>query len=373
MRKIISILILLSLMSILLASPGEAAEVKVRIKDLVKLEGVDEVQLFGYGLVVGLNGTGDKRGSVFTIQSISNMLQRLGISVNPEELRVKNVAAVMVTCKLSPFIKVGSCVDVTVSSIGDASSLQGGTLLLTPLQAMDGQVYVLAQGPISIGGFSVAGGGGRVQRNHPTVGRIPRGGIVKRELPLAMLRDGSLSLVLCQPDFATASRIANAINEVFTDEKIAFALDAGTIRVKVPDKYRQKGCVVDFVSQIEQISIVPDTVARVVINERTGTIVMGKDVKISPVAVSHGNLLVTIKVTPVISQPTPLSGGETVVEEKEEIKVEEEKGKVALMEGATVEELVRALNAIGVGPRDMIAIFQAIKEAGALQGELVIM
>ncbi|RLE06881.1 flagellar biosynthesis protein FlgA [Candidatus Aerophobetes bacterium] len=369
MKKTISILLIL--MTVLFTSLSEAEEIKVRIKDIARIKGAEEVQLFGYGLVVGLNGTGDKRGSTFTIQSISNMLQRLGISVDPQKLRLKNVAAVMVTCNLSPFIKAGNYVDVTVSSIGDASSLQGGTLLLTPLQGMDGEIYVLAQGPLSIGGFNVSGGGGTVQKNHPLVGRIPRGGIVKKELPLAMVKNKDLSLILSQPDFTTASRIADVINEVFPDNP-ATALDAGMIKIKIPEKYTEEGRIVNFISQIGELPVVPDMVAKVVINERTGTIVVGKEVKISPVAVSHGNLLVTVKVSPVISQPPPFSEGETVVKEKEEIEVKEEKGKIAFIKGTTVEELVRALNGIGASPRDIIAIFQAIKEAGALQGELVI-
>jgi len=369
MKKTISILLIL--MTVLFTSLSEAEEIKVRIKDIARIKGAEEVQLFGYGLVVGLNGTGDKRGSTFTVQSISNMLQRLGISVDPKELRLKNVAAVMVTCNLSPFTKVGNYVDVTVSSIGDASSLQGGTLLLTPLQGMDEEIYVLAQGPISIGGFNVAGGGGTVQKNHPLVGRIPRGGIVKKELPLIVLKEQNLSLILSQPDFTTASHIANTINKTFLNNP-AIALDAGTIKIKIPEKYSKEGRIVDFISQIGELPVIPDMIARVIVNERTGTIVVGKEVKISPVAVSHGNLFVTIKVTPVISQPPPLSEGETVTTEKKEIEVKEEGGKIALIKGTTVEELVRTLNSIGASPRDIIAIFQAIKEAGALQAELVI-
>jgi len=364
-------LLILTLIFLSTISLGSMGEVKVRIKDIVKIQGTEETQLFGYGLVVGLQGTGDKKGVPFTIQSISNMLQRLGISVDPQQLKIKNVAAVIATSTLSPFNKVGSHIDITISSIGDATSLQGGTLLLTPLQAMDGEVYVLAQGPISIGGFNITGGGGSVQKNHPTVGRIPGGGIVKKETPLTLLNQGNLSLILSYPDFTTAERVAEEINKTFSSS-FAKAQDAGTVKVEIPEEYKKEGALVNFISQIGEVCVIPDTKAKVVINERTGTIVTGKNIKISKVAVSHGNLFVTVKTTPVISQPLPYSEGETVTTQKEEMEVKEEKGRMTLVEGATVEELVQALNALGVTPRDIIAIFQAIKEAGALQGELVI-
>jgi len=364
-------ILILTLIFLLPISFESIGEVKVRIKDITKIQEIEETQLFGYGLVVGLNGTGDKKGVPFTIQSISNMLQRLGISVDSQQLKLKNVAAVMVTCTLSPFNKIGSHIDVTVSSIGDATSLQGGTLLFTPLQTIDGEVYVVAQGQISIGGFNISGGGGLAQKNHPTVGRIPGGGIVKKEISLTFLNKGNLSLVLSYPDFATAEHIAEEINKTFSNS-LAKAQDAGIVKVEIPEEYKKERALVDFISQIEGIYVIPDTKAKVVINEKTGTIVTGKNIKISKVAVSHGNLFVTIKTTPIISQPPPFSEGETVTTQKEEIEVKEEKGRMTLVEGATVEELVQALNALGVTPRDIIAIFQAIKEAGALQGELVI-
>jgi len=349
------------------------AEVKVRIKDVARLEKLEEIQLFGYGLIVGLNGTGDKRGATFTIQSMSNMLQKLGISVDPEKLKIKNVAAVMVTLDLSPFAKVGSRVDVTLSSIGDATSLEGGTLLFTPLQGRDGEIYAVAQGSISIGGFNVTAGGGgtAVRKNHPTVGRIPNGGIVKKEPPLKMPEE-ELSLVLFSPDFTMVSRIAQAINEAFS-ASLARALDASAVRIEIPEEYKTEGLTVDFICRVQEIFFVPGTVAKVVINERTGTVVVGKDVRVSPAAVAHGNILVTIKSTPVISQPPAFSPGETVVTEKVEVEVEEKKGRMTLIKGTTVDELINTLNVLEVTPRDMIAIFQALKEAGALQAELVIM
>lgn len=348
------------------------AEVKVRIKDVARLAKLEEIQLFGYGLIVGLNGTGDKRGVTFTIQSLSNMLQKLGISVDPEKLKVKNVAAVMVTSLLSPFAKVGSRVDVTLSSIGDATSLEGGTLLFTPLQGRDGEIYIVAQGSISIGGFNVtAGGGAAVRKNHPTVGRIPNGGIVKKEPPLTMPEE-ELSLVLFSPDFSMVSRMTQAINEAFSTN-LARALDASAVRIRIPEKYQTEGLTVDFISRVQDLSFVPDTVAKVVINERTGTLVVGKDVRITPVAVAHGNILITIKSTPIISQPRARSSGETVVTEKVEVEVEEKKGRMTLIKGTTVDELINTLNVLEVTPRDMIAIFQALKEAGALQAELIIM
>jgi len=368
MKKIV--LILLSLALIFSSTVSFSNEVEVRIKDITRLQNLEEVQLFGYGLVVGLNGTGDKTGATFTLQSISNMLQNMGIVIDPEKIRVKNCAAVMVTSKVSAFSKPGTRIDVMVSSLGNATSLEGGTLLLTPLQGIDGNVYVLAQGPVSIGGFNVETGGAAFRKNHPTVGKIPGGGIVKKS-PLAEIPREEIGLLLSQPDFTTASRISEAINKHFS-ENLATAKDASVVKVKIPQSLQGEK-LVEFISQIQNLPVIPETSARVVINERTGTIVMGSKVRISPVAVAHGNLFVTIERTPVISQPPPLSEGETVVEEKTEIKAEEERGRVVLLEGTTVEELVRSLNALGVTPRDIIAIFQALKEAGALQAELIIM
>ncbi len=363
----------------------------LRIKELAYVRGVRPNELIGYGLVVGLNGTGDKSGTKFTIQSLANMLTRMGVTVKASDIKVKNVAAVVVTAKLPPFAKRGTRIDVVVSSIGDASSLQGGTLLLTPLRGADGLVYAVAQGPVSVGGFSVGGaGGGRVQKNHPTVGRIPGGALVEREVPL-FLEDGALSIYLRRPDFTTAMRVAEAINRKMGG-RIAFAQDAASIKVRVPKEY--EGRIVPFIASIEAIEVRPDALAKVVIDERTGTIVMGERVRIRTVAVSHGNLSVEIKELKRVSQPMPFAppppagtppvvpqpgetvvapGGQTVVVPESQVKVEEEKGKVALIEeGVTIGEVVRALNALGVSTRDLISILQAIEAAGALEGELEI-
>jgi len=370
MRKAIPII--LSLIILLFVSRCTIAETKIRIKEIVNFGKMQEVELFGYGLIVGLNGTGDKGGATFTVQSVSNMLQKMGIAVDPDNLRIKNVAAVMVTATLSPFTREGSHIDVIVSSLGDSTSLEGGTLLPTPLQEIGGTLYVLAQGPVSIGGFNVSAGGGSVQKNHPTVGRIPGGGIVKKEIPLAMPEE-ELSLILSRPDFTTASRMSEIINEDFS-QSLAKAVDPSTVKVEIPQEYQKEGLLISFISRIENLSLVPDRIARVVINERTGTIVVGEDVKIFPTAVAHGGLFITITQTPIISQPSAFSEkGETVVTEKTEIEVSEEKGRMMLLQGTTVQELVNALNALGVTPRDLIAIFQALKEAEALQAELVIM
>lgn len=369
MNKILVIFVIVVLFFSFTSAPS-AEKVQVRIKDITQLRELKEVQLFGYGLVVGLNGTGDRRGATFTVQSIANMLQNMGVAINPGDLRVKNCAAVVVTCSLSALKKPGSRVDVVVSSLGNASSLEGGTLLLTPLQGMDGSVYVLAQGPVTIGGFNVEAGGTSSRKNHPTVGRIPGGGIVKHSPEIKIPRD-QIELILSHPDFTTAARMADAINNEFS-QNIATPVDAASVKILIPNAL-QDGEVVDFISRLQDISVVPETIARVVINERTGTIVLGENVRISPVAVAHGNLFVTISRTPLVSQPPPLSEGETVKEEKIEVETREEKGRVKMLEGATVEQLVRSLNTLGVTPRDIIAIFQALKKAGALQAELIIM
>lgn len=366
----------ISLFSVFL--PISYSATAVKIKNIARIQGVYENQLLGYGLVVGLNGTGDRGGSVFTMQSVANMLQRMGIKVSPDMVRIRNVAAVVVTANLPPFAKSGSRLDVLVSSIGDATSLQGGTLLLTGLQSINGDTYALAQGPVSIGGFDVGAAGGKVRKNHPTVGRIPNGAVTQKQVDEAILSldNGSLNLILKKPDFTTAARVAEAINGSLGEAKApaktyAMALDAGTVRVEVPSEV--SGNLVAFISTIENLTIIPDTEAKVVINERTGTIVMGEDVGISTVAVSHGSLSVEIKSRPAVSQPQPFSSGETVVTPNTEVIVDEQKGRLILVPaGVSIGELVRALNAIGGTPRDLIAILQAIKEAGALHAELVI-
>lgn len=341
-----------------------------RIKDLVHIQGVRENQLIGYGLIVGLKGTGDKGGGKFTINSLANMLRKLGVSVDPAELKVKNVAAVIVTATLPPFARRGERIDVTISSLGDASSLQGGTLLLTPLKGADDQVYAVAQGPLSVGGFAAEGGAAGVQKNHPTVARIPQGALIEREVPFSLNPQSPLIMTLDRADFVTAARIAKKINDTLNMD-LAHAQDPRSISLTIPSQFQKN--LVELVATIQEIEVEPDTQARVVINERTGTVVVGENVRISSVAISHGNLSIEIKETQQVSQPPPLSPGETQKVPQTDITIHEERGNlIPLPANTTVGELVRALNAIGVSPRDLIAILQSIRAAGALHAELEI-
>lgn len=343
----------------------------VRIKELASFEGVRENQLVGYGLVVGLNGTGDSDQARLQLQSVANMLERMGVSVNPGLIKLKNVAAVMVTATLPPFAKQGNQLDVTASSLGDAKSLAGGTLVMTPLKGADNQVYAVAQGSILTNSFAFGGQGASIQKNHPTAGRIPNGALVERELPNSLAGKSRLRLNLAQADFTTASRIASVVNGKFGGG-IAVTADPGSVMIQVPDGYSSR--MIDFIASVETLDVRPDRIAKVVLNERTGTIVMGDQVRISTVAVSHGNLSLVIKETPQVSQPAPLStGGETKVVPRTQLKVEEEARRLMLLsEGATIGDVVRALNTLGVTPRDLIGILQAIKAAGALQADLTI-
>ena len=346
-----------------------------RIKDIAFVKGISGYQVIGYGLVVGLNGTGDSRRASFTIQSVVSMLRRFGITITDENLRTRNVAAVMVTATIPPFAKEGAVVDVIVSSIGDATSLHGGNLLMTPLVGQDGIVYAVAQGPVSVGGFDVrTATGTEYRRNVTTTGRVPNGAIIERAIPSNFYNlSDKVEIVLRQPDFTTAKRIANAINLKF-NSNIAFAVDISAVVVKVPSEFQSSEKVVDFISQIETIEVQPDAVARVVINERTGTIVVGENVTISPVAISHGAIHIEIQSVPIISQPSPFSQGQTVVTQLTTINVYQDTTVVKAIEGvATVQDIAKALNALKVLPRDIIAIFQALKEAGALKAELIIM
>ena len=376
--KLIWVILLAVIIALGLSVPARA---EVRVKDVARIQGVRENELFGYGLVVGLNGTGDKSGaSPFTPQTIASMLLRMGITVPRDKLSPKNAAAVIVTAKLPPFAKPGSTIDAVVSSLGDATSLQGGTLFLTPLEGPDRKVYAVAQGPISVGGFqfiapTTAFGttGETVQKNHPTVGRVPNGAIVEREVAMA-LDPSTVTVTLTQPDFTTAARLAQAVNKTLGSD-LGRAVDAGTVRVAVPPPYQ--GRLVEFIARVENSMLNTDAPpAKVVINERTGTVIMGDQVRIRSIAVSHGNLSIHIKSEFAVSQPPPFSppGSATVVVPRSETTVKEEKANVALLpEGASIGEVVRALNAIGATPRDLIAILQAIKQAGALQAELEIM
>lgn len=343
-----------------------------RIKDIAFVDGVRPNQLVGYGLVVGLNGTGDKSSAVYTTQSIANMLNKMGLKFDPSAIKVKNTAAVLITAELPPFAKPGMKIDVLVSSLGDATSLQGGTLIATPLRGHDGAVYSVAQGALALAGFSAGTQGAKVTKNHQTAGKIPNGAIIEREVPLALSGRQDLYLSLRSPDFTTARNVAEAINKDFS-AKVAEAVDAGSVRLHVPAPEAAEG-VVGFISRVEGINVVSDSVTKVVVNERTGTVVMGENVRISTVAVSHGDISIEIRTQYLISQPNPFSRkGETVVVPYEEVGVNEQRARlVVLPESVTLGEVVRALNLVGVTPRDLVAILQAIKAAGALQAELEI-
>ncbi len=367
LKGLISGLLAFALAFPCLPYPAMAA---TRIKDIVDIEGVRDNMLVGYGLVVGLNGTGDSiRNSPFTEQSLLGMLERLGVNVRGQSLLTKNVAAVMVTATLPPFSTQGSRIDVTVSALGDSKSLLGGTLLVTPLLGADSEVYAVGQGPVATGGFSAAGDATSVTKNVPTAGRISSGAIVEREIPFSLGQLKTVRLSLRNPDFTTARRITQAINAHF-GEGIAAALDPANVQVAVP---AGKTDVIGLLTDIEQLQVNPDEVAKVVINESSGVIVMGEKVRISTVAIAQGNLTVRVTETPQVSQPSAFSEtGETTVVPRTQIAVDEQSGhKIAvLQEGVTLQQLVESLNALGVGPRDIISILQAIKAAGALQAEI---
>lgn len=345
-----------------------------RIKDIVDIEGVRENQLVGYGIVVGLNGSGDSlNNSPFTKQSLTAMLERLGVNVRGENVKTGNVAAVMVTATLGAFSNQGTTVDVTVSSLGDATSLQGGTLLVTPLLGADGEVYAVAQGSVAISGFTVAGDAAKVTQNIPTTGRIPGGAIVEREIDFKLEQYREIRFALKNPDFTTARRIEQAING-FTGGAVAMAENAASVKIALPAGYH--GNIVGLITDIEQLPVTPDQPARVVIDERSGVIVMGSDVRISTVAIAQGNLTIRITETPQVSQPNPFAEqGETVVVPRTDIAINESPdAKLTMLEsGVTLQDLVTGLNRLGVSPRDMITILQAIKAAGALQAEITSM
>jgi flagellar P-ring protein precursor FlgI len=344
----------------------------VRVRDLVMISGARDNQLVGYGLVAGLAGDGDK-DPIYTKQTIANMLQRYGINVPATTLSSKNVAVVMVTADISAFVKNGERIDVQVASMGDAKSLQGGVLLQTPLLGADNKVYAVAQGPMSIGGFTAGqggGGGATVTKNHPTVAQIIGGALVEREIPTTIVHDNSIELLLREPSFTSASRLAAVINNTFTNS--ARAIDPTSVQVRIPEGV--EGFPVDFIARLETLEITPDAPARIIINERTGTIVATSSIRISSCAVSHGNITINVASTLDVSQPNPLSKtGQTTVTPRTTTEVTETKASlVTLPELPTVEKVASALNALGVTPRDMMAIFQAMKQAGALQAELII-
>jgi flagellar P-ring protein FlgI len=354
----------------LLLLPAPEMRAATRLKELVSLAGVRDNQLMGYGLVVGLAGTGDRRQTVFSSQSLTNLLERMGVTVSPTAIQVKNTAAVMVTATLPPFAQPGIPIDVTAAAIGDASNLQGGLLLLTSLRGANGLVYAVAQGSVVTGGFSAGAAGTRQTVNHPTVGRVPNGAIVERPAPSAAVTS-PVRLQLHQSDFITAARIAAVLNRHFAENgvPIAHAENSAVVSVGIPSAYTARP--IEFVAELEGLTVDPDRPAKIVINERTGTVVLGKEVHISPVAIMHGNLTVEIQTNFVVSQPPPFSAGKTEVVPQVGVGVKEEKARnVVLKQGATVEELVRALNAIGSTPRDIIAILQSLRSAGALEADL---
>jgi flagellar P-ring protein FlgI len=351
----------------------QPAKAMSRIKDLATVEGVRENQLVGYGLVVGLNGTGDTlNNSPFTRQSAQAMLERLGMNTRGANMRTANMAAVIVTANLAPFATQGTRLDITVSSLGDAKSLQGGTLLVTPLLGADGEVYAVGQGAVAIAGFSAQGEAASITRGVPTVGRIANGALIEREIDFQLNRQKALRLSLRNPDFTTARRMAAVIND-FIGDSTAEPTDPSTVTVQLPKNY--KGNMIQLLTEIEQLRLEPDQRARIVIDERSGIIVMGKDVRVSNLAVAQGNLTVTISEQPQVSQPGPLSNGQTVVVPRSGVKVDAGEGaRLSIVkEGVTLREVVDGLNALGIGPRDLISILQAIKASGALQADIEVM
>jgi flagellar P-ring protein precursor FlgI len=342
-----------------------------RVKDLTVVEGGRDNQLVGYGIVVGLAGDGDSNAAT-TLRSVANLLQRYGLTVPASDIKAKNVAAVMITADITAFIKTGARIDVNVASMGDAKSLQGGVLLQSPLLGADGRVYAVAQGPVAIGGFiggAGGAGGATVQKNHPTVGNVTNGAIVEREIIATVVRDNTVRVLLHNPDYTTAARMAEAINAKWP--ATAHAVDAATLAVHLPEDYR--GRDVDFIADLGQIESTTDTLARIVINERTGTIVATSTVRISQVAIAHGSLTITVTSNQGVSQPGPFSGGQTTTTQSTQTAVNEGKGGFTVLnEPPTIERLAAALNALGVSTREMMAIFQTLKRSGALQAELVV-
>lgn len=364
MRKLVLIIALLLTLGI--AELGQCA----RLKDIADVEGVRGNQLLGYGIVVGLNGTGDGKID-FTLKSMSNMLEKMGIRTDPILIKVKNVASVMVTSELPPFARPGSKVNITVSSMGDAKSLQGGILLITPLKGGDGNTYAVAQGPIDLGGFAVSGGGDSAQKNHPTVGTIPQGALVERAIPFDLFQSNKIRIVLRSPDFTTMTRVVAALNRRI-GKPAAVAIDSAAVEVPIDPEAR--GNPVGLIAALEQVEIEQDLGARIIVNERTGTIIMGEKVTINKVALAHGNLNISIRTENQVVQPNALAGGQTAQVSNVDINVGEEVESLRIVGGeVTLGDLVKALNAIGATPRDLIAIFTALKAAGALNAELVVM
>ncbi len=361
--------ILMGLM-LLLTTPTTAHSATSRIKDIVEIEGVRDNVLVGYGLVVGLNGTGDSiNNSPYTEESLTSMLERMGVNVRGRDFKTENVAAVVVTATLPPFVTQGQRLDVTVSSIGDAADLLGGTLLVTPLYAADGEVYAVSQGPVATNAFQAEGDAETITQNVPTTARISNGAIIEREIDFALNDMNKVRLSLRNPDFTTARRIASTINSAMKSP-IARATDPSTVHLTAPSNY--EGKMFDLITDIERLTVRPDTIAKVIIDEGSGVIVMGSDVRISEVAIAKGNLTIRITETPQVAQPDPFSeGGETVVVPRTNIDVDTGDNKITVVNsGVTIQELVASLNALGVSPRDVITILQSIKASGALQADI---
>lgn len=366
MKKIVYVILVICFLT-----PAVVAQ---RIKDVAYFKGVQTEQLIGYGLVVGLAGSGDSYRSTFTVQSVTSMLKRFGITVPDVNLRTRNIAAVMVTANVNNYLKSGSEFDISVSSMGDATSLMGGILLMTPLSGKDGTVYAMCQGNISIGGYDInTGSGGRVAKNHALSGRIPGGGIMQEPLANTNAMDTTMvSILVRKPDFTTASNIMNAINQKYNNQ-IANAVDASEVRIVIPaDK---QSSLTAFLAEVETIGVLTDAIAKVVLNERTGTVVAGSNVRILPVTISHANLKISIKSNPVVSQPNSFSQGQTMLFNNlvPQVETEDTNSAVSINGASNVQEVAAALNSLKVSPRDIIAIFQALKESGALTAELVIM
>lgn len=360
-----SVLWLIGVLIAALLLPSAAAAAP-RIKDIVDIENVRPNQLIGYGLVVGLAGTGDKiRNAPFTEESMQAMLERMGVNVRASQMKTQNVAAVSVTATMPPFARTGSQIDVNVSALGDATSLQGGTLLITALKGMDGQIYAVAQGPVAISGFKAGGAGANISRGVSTSARIASGAIIEREVPFALKSSDTLKLALRYPDFSTARRVAQVINKAFPDS--AEMLDPSTVRLYAPDG----AALLDRIAQIENLAVEVDVPARVIVNEAAGTVVMTADVRVSPVAIAQGGLTISVAENPVASQPGPLSNGGTAVLPRTQVEVDDGGGaSLAMVEGASLKTLVGGLNALGVSPRDLITILQALRTAGALQADI---
>lgn len=344
--------------------PGAGA---VRIKDIASFSGVRDNQLIGYGLVVGLAGTGDKKDSAFTMRSMVNMLEKMGVQVDLKQMKPKNVAAVMVTARMPVSAKPGARMDVTVSSLGDSTSLLGGVLIQTPLKGVDGKIYALAQGALAVGGYSVTGTQAQAVKNVTTVAQIPGGAIVERSVPFEFNTQDSLSLSMHAPDFSTTNQVVERINRALGGV-FARSVDIGTVTLDIPPDF--KGNIVPLMASLENIEITPDSAAKVVVDEKTGTIILGRDVRISRVAVAHGSLQVIVRENQDVSQPGPFSGGSTVVTPSTDIAAREEQRNLNILEGATLQELVDALNSVGATPRDLISILRSMKAAGALHAHL---